>query len=155
MSLNLQDVEDIFNVLVYVKISNGGVVNSPFYFNINNIPFSPHFMIIRNVDANLRAGNIGELYVLTNSITKMPIVSFDATNMAFDPQITISLKQAVQQVSFEIFQVGPLIAGSTQATLIPATLVGDNYLTMSIDFVRIKKYDQFAISNKNSKDKYT
>ena len=150
MSLNLQDVEDIFNVLVYTKMSDNGVVNSPFYFNINNIPFSPQFMIIRNVITNIDNGNDTNMYVLTNSITKLPILPFNGISGIYCPQVSIALKQAVQQVAFEIYMIDTPVFPSTESSLITATLAGDNYLTMSIDFVRMKKYDQFAISNKNT-----
>lgn len=145
MSLSLSEIEEVKNVLVYQCISVAGTVNSPVYFNMNNIQFQPDFAIIRSLIVTAGTANANQ-YCLYSNLGDQLIASFGGASangtlanggtFTSNPNTLVSVKNGIQQIFFEVRQVD----NTTTPGLKSPTLAGTWYLSVSIDFIRLRKY---------------
>ena len=135
--MNLKDIEDIKNVVIWKCICSGGSTAGrlPFSFDLSSLPFQPDFAVIRTINMNTTdPGGDTNVYVVTSDLTGGSIGSFQGNLAPIDPEITIAIKKPIEQAYFDVS-----VLNNTSNTLLSPVFIGNWYITISIDFIKMKK----------------
>lgn len=134
MSFGMNEIEDVKNVTFSRCISSANTPRLPFYVNLNNIPFAPDFVALRSITITTDTAAAGSLYLLYSNLINDYICSFPGVSSRGQIDSLIATRKPVQQIEFNIQQVDT----SGTGTIIAPTLTGTWYLSLTMDFIKLK-----------------
>ena len=136
--MNLKDIEDIKQLTVCHSISNAGTPQVPWVSPFFNLPFQADFCIIDQISVSTETANFnGNIFLITSDLIQGDVIcTFSGnSNSQVSSGKIIALKRPTNQINFDIKMA------NTDGSLIAPVLGGNWYLSISMSFIKLRKYE--------------